>query len=87
MDTLAFDDPERQLTEKTANKTRRAAMPAEEFCAWLKHVNFSERHAARTLQISRTTVAKYRQEGAPAHIGFACAAIALGMPIWQRGTE
>lgn len=33
---------------------------------------------------NRATVAKYRREGAPAHIGYACAAIALGMPVWAR---
>jgi hypothetical protein len=84
---LAFDDPERLHAEKTVRKPRLPAMSAEEFSAWLKHVDFSERHAARILQISRTTIAKYRQEGAPAHIGFACSAIARGMPMWKPHTD
>lgn len=35
---------------------------------------------ARALELSRNTVAKYKVEGAPARIGFACAALAFGLP-------
>lgn len=58
-------------------------MTAEDFAAWIGHMKMSERKVAEALQLSRTTVAKYRQEGAPVHIGLACAALAFGLPEWR----
>jgi transcriptional regulator with XRE-family HTH domain len=58
-------------------------MTAEDFAAWIDHMKLSERKVAETLQLSRTTVAKYRREGAPVHIGLACAALAFGLPEWR----
>jgi hypothetical protein len=59
-------------------------MEAKDFIAWIEHMGFSDRETARTLGLSRTTVAKYRAEGAPVHIGYACAALAFGLPAWSR---
>jgi len=58
-------------------------MEAKDFCAWIEHMGFSEREAARTLDLSRNSVAKYKAEGAPAYIGLACAALAFGLPAWR----
>lgn len=73
--------------QSSMRRQRRVAMSAAQFEAWLKHVGFSDRRAATILQISRATVAKYRREGAPAHIGYACTAIALGLSMWEPHSE
>lgn len=84
MNVVAFRAEKEDEHPARGRSTRPAAMCAKEFDAWLKHLGFSERHAARVLQVGRATVARYRREGAPAHIGYACTAIALGMPMWQK---
>lgn len=57
-------------------------MTAEIFCRWMTVMKLSNAAAARALDVSRNTIAKYRREGAPVAIGFACAAIAMGLPRW-----
>lgn len=59
-------------------------MTGEDFQAWADHMEFNDSQVARTLDLSRNTVVKYKREGAPAYIGFACAAIAFGLPMWRR---
>ncbi|CAN0653504.1 hypothetical protein [Nitratireductor sp. OM-1] len=84
MNVVAFRADKEDGHPARGRGARPAAMGATDFDAWLKHLGFSERHAARVLQVGRATIARYRREGAPAHIGYACTAIALGMPIWQK---
>lgn len=84
LNVVAFDARKENRNLARSGNPRTLAMCAGDFDAWLSHVGFSERRAAKVLQINRATVAKYRREGAPAHIGYACAAIALGMPVWAR---
>ena len=57
-------------------------MEAKDFEAWINHMGWSDSKVARELDLSRNTVIKYKQQGAPASIGYACAAIAYGLPPW-----
>tara|TARA_B100000678_G_scaffold289085_1_gene298881 strand:+ start:168 stop:356 length:189 start_codon:yes stop_codon:yes gene_type:complete len=59
-------------------------MTGEDFQAFLDHMGWSEREAARQLQLSRNSVAKYRTKGTKADIDFACAALAAGLPRWSE---
>lgn len=62
-------------------------MDGQDFRAWIELVaGGSDREASRRLGISRTSVAKYKDHGAPRYIGFACAALAFGLPQWQRAS-
>lgn len=61
-------------------------MTAEDFNAWLKHVGYSDRKAARALGISRSTVKNYRERGGPRYLGLTCSAIAFGLPEWRKST-
>lgn len=58
-------------------------MEAKDFNAWIVHMGWSDSEVARRLGLSRNSVAKYRTEGAPEHIGLACAALAFGLPAWR----
>lgn len=58
-------------------------MEAKDFTAWIAHMGFNDSEVARKLELSRNTVVKYKAEGAPAHIGLACAALAFGLPAWR----
>lgn len=59
-------------------------MTADDFNAWMEHMELNVSKTARRLGLSRNTVAKYQTEGAPDHIAYACAAIAFGLPKWKR---
>ena len=61
-------------------------MTAHDFTAWMKHMNLDKGETARLLGLGRNTVPRYMAEGAPPYIGYACAAIAMGLPQWgQKG--
>jgi len=62
-------------------------MTANDFSAWMKHVRLNKSQVAKTLGLSRNTVDKYLTEGTPDHIGFACAAIAFGLPKWASPAQ
>ena len=57
-------------------------MTADDFTAWMKHMGFSIADVTRALGLGRNTVPRYMKEGAPDHIGYACAALAFGLPKW-----
>jgi predicted transcriptional regulator len=57
-------------------------MTGDDFTAWMKHMGLSIGEAADRLGLGRNTVPRYMRDGAPAHIGYACAAIAMGLPQW-----
>ena len=60
-------------------------MSAEDFNAWLEHMNFNDAAATRALGLgSRNTLVKYKAEGAPVYVALACAALAYGLPAWRR---
>lgn len=59
-------------------------MSADDFNAWLDHMGISGLEAARRLGVSKNTVPRYKIEGAPLHIGLACAALAFGLPPWRK---
>lgn len=58
-------------------------MKGEDFLAWMESRGLNDSSAARTLGISRTTVIKYREEGAPPLVALACAAISAGLGPWE----
>ncbi|MWB77948.1 hypothetical protein GLS40_07935 [Pseudooceanicola sp. 216_PA32_1] len=59
-------------------------MTAEDFNAWLAKEGISGREAARRLDVSKNTVVRYRQTGAPGYIALACAALSYGLPPWRK---
>ncbi|KNY16933.1 hypothetical protein AKG11_11470 [Shinella sp. SUS2] len=63
-------------------------MTADDLNAWLEHMKFNDAEATRRLGLgSRNTLAKYKVEGAPLHIGLACGALAFGLPPWKTVGE
>lgn len=58
-------------------------MTGLDFKNWTAHMDISNRQAALLLGLSRDTVTKYAREGAPRHIGLACAALAHGLTEWR----
>lgn len=47
-------------------------------------MKWNDSKVARELQLARNTVAKYKRDGAPAFIGYACAAIAADLKPWPQ---
>lgn len=58
-------------------------MKGEEFTAWMAAQGLNDSSAARALEISRTTVIKYKAGGAPLVVALACAALAAGLEPWR----
>ena len=58
-------------------------MSAEEFRIWQLHMGWNNSEVARQLHLSRGTVQKYVDSGAPLHIALAAAALAIGLPAWH----
>lgn len=58
-------------------------MSGDDFAAWLAHMGYNIGDAATALGVGRNTVPRYAKEGAPRHIGLACAALARGMKEWR----
>ncbi len=58
-------------------------MTAHEFIEWLNRMWLSDDEAARRLFISVQDVTRFKYEGATKTIGLACAAIAVGAPVWS----
>ena len=59
-------------------------MTAEEFNAWLDHMNISGLEASRKLGAGKDTITNWKRNGAPHYIGLACAALAFGLPAWKQ---
>jgi len=59
-------------------------MTAKDFAAWLDHMKLKKRPAAEALGISRNSVDRYLENGAPRTVALACAAIAFGLPPWSQ---
>lgn len=58
-------------------------MTADDFNAWLDHMGWSMRKASIELGVSKNTIPRYREDGAPLHIALACAALTHGLPPWK----
>lgn len=58
-------------------------MTSSDFEIWIAHMGWSQRRVAKELDLSRNTVARYLIDGAPRHIGLACAALAHGLTEWR----
>lgn len=58
-------------------------MTAHDFTTWMAHRRLNVGAAAEALGVGRNTIPRYMKEGAPKHIGLACAAIAMGLPEWE----
>jgi hypothetical protein len=59
-------------------------MKAEDFTAWLAHMGWSQRRAARELGCAQNSIKAWLANGAPTYIGFACSAVCQGLPPWRR---
>lgn len=59
-------------------------MKAKDFSAWIAYMAWNDSEVARQLDISRNSVAKYKDEGAPGYIGLACAALAANLLPWEE---
>ncbi len=58
-------------------------MSGHDLTKWVEHMGCTKKGAARMLGISRTSLDRYLQEGAPVTVGLACAALAFGLPVWR----
>lgn len=58
-------------------------MSADDFNAWLAHMGWSMRKASIALGVSKNTIPRYCEDGAPEYIGLACSALAQGLPPWR----
>lgn len=54
-------------------------MTADEFRTWMALTGVYNLTVSKVFGISRNTVAKYRVEGAPPYVAFACAAYSVGL--------
>jgi hypothetical protein len=54
-------------------------MSAAAFCAWLEAQDLTDSDASRALGTSPSTIARYKEQGGPAILGLACAAISKGI--------
>jgi hypothetical protein len=59
-------------------------MTADDFNAWLEHMNISGLEAARRLGLGKDTVTRYKRDGAPPYIALACSALCHGLPPWRK---
>ena len=60
-------------------------MTGEQFTEWMARMGWNIITTAERLGLGRNTVARYRKEGAPDHIAYACAALAMNLPKWGEG--
>jgi DNA-binding transcriptional regulator YiaG len=60
-------------------------MNAKDLKAWRKTLNLSAAEAARRLECSRTSIQSWERgkTSIPGHVGYACTAIAMGLPKWR----
>jgi hypothetical protein len=58
-------------------------MSAIEFRIWQVHMGWNNSEIARRLHLSRGTVQKYADNGAPLYIALAAAALAVGLTPWK----
>ena len=58
-------------------------MEANDFCAWLEHMGYSDSEAERKLGVTRKTIRGWREKGAPHYIALAASALAYGLPPWK----
>ncbi|CAN0444459.1 unnamed protein product [Phaeothamnion confervicola] len=59
-------------------------MPAKAFNAWQAALGLTDSQAARALGTAPSTIARYRTAGGSHLIGLACAAVAAGLPSWNK---
>lgn len=70
---------------RTVFETKAPAMPARTYDAWQAALGLTDSQAARILGTAPSTIARYRTAGGPALLGLACAAVAAGLPSWNKG--
>lgn len=58
-------------------------MTSEEVTAFLERMGWSDSRMERETGITRKTLSKYRQEGAPLWFGLVCAALDAGLGPWR----
>jgi len=60
-------------------------MSGREVQDFLDRFKLSDRAAEQVFGVSRATIKKYREEGAPKVFALACSAIAFDLPPYRRG--
>ena len=60
-----------------------AMMTADDVQAFLKRMGWSDSEMERRTGVTRKTLAKYREEGAPLWFGLVCAALDAGLDPWR----
>ena len=70
------------MTGGSARQTaRKRDFSAEAFRAWEKRHGFNWQRSAKELGCDKNTIYRWRKDGAPYHIGLACAAIDHGLSM------
>ena len=63
-------------------------MSAADFAAWVAYMKetrgWSARECASHLGCGVNQIARWSKKDPPAYIGFACAALAFGLPAWRK---
>jgi transcriptional regulator with XRE-family HTH domain len=63
-------------------------MTPKDFAAWIAYMResrgWSGAKCARMLGCGVNTIPRWIKDGAPPYIGFACAALAYGLPAWRK---
>lgn len=66
------------------DKTTAPRMTARAFIAWQGALGLTDSQAARQLGTAPSSIARYRESGGTALLGLACAAVAAGLPSWNK---
>ena len=62
-------------------------MKAQDFKDWIAIHKFSMYDLEKRFGVTRKTLSKYRDEGGPEWLGYACAAISHGIPAWRQAKD
>lgn len=66
----------------TVDHTKLPDMRGKTFAAWCGAMGYTDSAAARALDVAPSTIARYRENGAPYMVSLACAALARGLKPW-----
>jgi hypothetical protein len=70
--------------DRTERNESSPAMSGADFAAWLEAEGLTLREAQEKLGVgSRTSLSKYKEEGAPLTVALACSAISAGLGPWS----
>ncbi len=70
---------------RTVDHTPAPRMTGRQFTAWQAALGLTDSQAARILGTAPSSIARYREKGGRHWLGLACAAVAAGLPSWNKG--